>query len=101
MLPEKLSTDLTSLNPRDERLAMVVEMVVEPDGSVADCGTVYRARVSQPGASWPTTAWPPGSTATGPSRRRIDRVPGLADNLRLQDRVAQSHEEPARNGTAP
>ena len=34
MLPEQLSTDLTSLNPNVDRLAMVVEMVVDPDGKV-------------------------------------------------------------------
>src|SRR5271165_6555386 len=35
MLPEKLSTDLTSLNQDADRLAVVVDMVVGPDGSIA------------------------------------------------------------------
>jgi exoribonuclease-2 len=34
MLPEKLSTNLTSLNPDEDRLAVVVEMTVAADGSV-------------------------------------------------------------------
>ena len=34
MLPEKLSTDLTSLNFDEERLAVVVEMVIGADGSL-------------------------------------------------------------------
>ena len=34
MLPEKLSTNFTSLNPDEDRLALVVEMVIEEDGSV-------------------------------------------------------------------
>ena len=34
MLPEQLSTDLTSLNQDADRLAVVVDMVVAPDGSV-------------------------------------------------------------------
>ena len=44
MLPERLSTDLTSLNPGEERLAIVTEMVVGMDGAVSHC-TVHRARV--------------------------------------------------------
>ncbi len=34
MLPERLSTDLTSLNPDEDRLAVVVDIVVGVDGSV-------------------------------------------------------------------
>ena len=44
MLPERLSTDLTSLNPHQDRLAIVVEMVVSADGTV-ESSDVYRARV--------------------------------------------------------
>src|SRR5207247_62713 len=44
MLPEKLSTDLTSLGEGGERLAVVVEMTVGADGA-ATGGDVYRARV--------------------------------------------------------
>src|SRR5882672_11189316 len=43
MLPEKLSTDLTSLNEDQERIALVVDMEVGADGSVVN-GDVYRAR---------------------------------------------------------
>ena len=34
MLPEKLSTDLTSLNYESDRLAIVIEMVLAEDGSI-------------------------------------------------------------------
>ena len=44
MLPEKLSTDLTSLNLNEDRLAIVVEMVIGADGSLQD-SDIYRARV--------------------------------------------------------
>lgn len=44
MLPERLSTDLTSLNFDEDRLALVTEMVFNADASLAGA-TVYRARV--------------------------------------------------------
>ena len=44
MLPEKLSTDLTSLNFDEDRLSIVVEMVVGSDGSVQE-SDIYRAHV--------------------------------------------------------
>jgi exoribonuclease-2 len=44
MLPEELSTDLTSLNEVADRLAVVVDMLVGGDGSVSS-GSIYRALV--------------------------------------------------------
>src|SRR5215469_9546534 len=44
MLPEKLSTDLTSLGEGVERLALVADMIVASDGTVAT-GDIYRATV--------------------------------------------------------
>ena len=44
MLPLRLSTDLTSLNPNEDRLAVVVEGLVDADGTVSG-GSVYRALV--------------------------------------------------------
>src|SRR5215470_13796100 len=44
MLPEKLSTNLTSLNENEERIALVIDAQVGPDGSVTG-GDVYRAVV--------------------------------------------------------
>ncbi len=42
MLPERLSTDLTSLNENQDRAGMVIEMVVAADGSIAS-NSIYRA----------------------------------------------------------
>lgn len=88
MLPEKLSTNLTSLNPNEDRLAVVVEMVISADGSLQDSG-VYRALVRNHAklAYNSVAAWLDGKAAMPPA---IAAVGGLAENLRLQDRAAQS-----------
>ena len=44
MLPERLSTDLTSLNFKESRLAIVMEMVIDANGSLQG-SDVYRALV--------------------------------------------------------
>jgi exoribonuclease-2 len=87
MLPEKLSTDLTSLNEGETRVALVIEMVVLPDGSI-EKGDVYRARVHNKVklAYDAVAAWLDG----GPTPEKIARVKGLAENLKLQDRVADT-----------
>ncbi len=45
MLPERLSTDLTSLGEGEDRLAFVVEMEVAADGSVHQ-SAIYRSLVN-------------------------------------------------------
>src|ERR1700687_3490320 len=45
MLPEQLSTDLTSLVAGEDRLAVVTEMVVAPDGTVKTTD-FYRATIN-------------------------------------------------------
>jgi len=88
MLPERLSTDLTSLNEGQERLALVIEMRVDAEGRVAE-GTLYRAVVVNKAklAYNSVAAWLEG---TAPPPAPLSAVSGLAENLRLQDRVAQA-----------
>ncbi len=88
MLPEKLSTDLTSLNLNEDRLAIVVEMVTGADGSIED-SDIYRARVRNHAklAYNSVAAWLEGH---GILPEAVSAVKGLAENLRLQDRAAQS-----------
>ena len=87
MLPERLSTGLSSLNPGEDRLAMVIELAVGGDG-VSRSSEVYRARVhNQAKLTYRGVgAWLEGKAAPPEA---IAAVPGLAENLRLQDRVAQ------------
>ena len=89
MLPEKLSTDLTSLNFDQERLAVVVEMVIGADGSLQG-SDIYRARVRNHAklAYNSVAAWLEGTRRRSP--RSIAAVEGLDENLRVQDRIAQS-----------
>jgi VacB/RNase II family 3'-5' exoribonuclease len=88
MLPDELSTNLTSLNLNEERLSIVIEMVVGADGSIRD-SDVYPARVRNQAklAYDSVAAWLEGNGAVPEA---IDAVDGLAENLRLQNRVAQS-----------
>jgi VacB/RNase II family 3'-5' exoribonuclease len=88
MLPEKLSTDLTSLADGKERLANVVEMEVGADGAVGK-SDIYRAVVVNRAklAYNSVAAWLDG---TAPAPAPITKVSGLDQNLRLQDRVAQA-----------
>ncbi len=48
MLPERLSTDLTSLGEARDRLAIVVEMVASPGGAVT-ASDLYRGPRAEPG----------------------------------------------------
>ena len=88
MLPEKLSTNLTSLNPDEDRLAVVVEMTVAADGAVTQ-SAIYRAHVRNHAklAYNGVAAWLDGSAAAPAA---LAAVPGLEEQLRRQSRVAQA-----------
>jgi VacB/RNase II family 3'-5' exoribonuclease len=87
MLPEKLSTDLTSLSYESDRLAIVIEVVTAGDGSLQS-SDLYQAMVRNHAklAYNSVAGWLEGN---GPMPKGIGMVSGLDENLRLQDRVAQ------------
>jgi VacB/RNase II family 3'-5' exoribonuclease len=87
MLPEALSNGLTSLNAASERMAIVVEMMIDAQGAVCE-SEIYRARVINHAklAYNSVAAWLDGD---GELPAAIGAVEGLPDNLRLQDRTAQ------------
>jgi VacB/RNase II family 3'-5' exoribonuclease len=87
MLPEKLSTDLTSLGEGQDRLAIVVEMVIAEDGAVLS-STLFRGLVHNHAklAYNSVAGWLAGVT---PEPERVKAVSGLDAQLRLQSQVAQ------------
>jgi VacB/RNase II family 3'-5' exoribonuclease len=87
MIPEPLSTGLTSLNPGEERPAVVVEMVTDAQGAVLN-SEIYGARVTNHAklAYNAVAAWLDGN---GPAPEAIAAVLGLEENLRIQDQAAQ------------
>ena len=127
MLPEVLSTDLTSLNEGHERLALVVDMVVDADGQVT-AGELSRAVVvnraklaynavaawfegkSEPPAAGPLASrgWPTTCACKIASHRRCGSVVTSAARWiwRRWSRARCSRETPSRicgsnNKTAP
>ena len=100
MLPENLSTNLTSLNFNEDRLSVVIEMEVDGDGSVQH-SDIYMARVRNHAKLVynSVAAWLDGS---GTVPEALAAVKGLDENLRIQDRTAQKmrsfrHEHGALN----
>jgi exoribonuclease-2 len=87
MLPERLSTDLTSLNDGVDRLAVVTEMDFSASGQLLRF-SVYCAQVhNQAKLAYDAVAlW---LTGDGPLPEAAQRVPGMDLQLRQQDALAQ------------
>jgi len=87
MLPETFSTDLTSLREGEERLAVIVEIVIGEDCSIVK-GDLYRALVCNRAklTYHGVGAWLEGK---GPVPERVAALPGLDQQVRIQDEVAQ------------
>jgi exoribonuclease-2 len=88
MLPEKLSTDLTSLNFESDRLAIVVEIIISGNGTLQR-SDIYRATVRNHAklAYNSVAGW---LEENEPMPQAIGTVSGLDENLRLQNRTAQN-----------
>jgi exoribonuclease-2 len=88
MLPEKLSTDLTSLNPGQERLAVIVEISISADGQIGQASVSRGLVLNHAQLAYDSVAaWMDGK---GPAPAALASIPGLAEQLRVQDRVAHS-----------
>ncbi|MEP7117898.1 MAG: RNB domain-containing ribonuclease [Acidobacteriota bacterium] len=87
MLPERFSTDLTSLGQDDDRLAIVIALDLAADATLVG-SEVYRAVVRNRAklAYNSVAAW---LTGEGPLPAPAAAVPGLDAQLRLQDKTAQ------------
>jgi VacB/RNase II family 3'-5' exoribonuclease len=87
MLPERLSTDLTSLNESVDRPAIVVDMIVGSDGEIS-APSIYaalvrnRAQLTYQGVG----AWLEGVAAPPP---KVAASAELQEQLKMQDEAAQ------------
>jgi ribonuclease R len=86
MLPEELSTDFTSLNENEDRVALVIEMTVDENGHITS-EDVYQAFVHNHAklAYDRVAAWLDGEQD---EPEKLARFEGLAASLRMQDRAA-------------
>ena len=86
MLPDDLSTDLTSLNENVDRRAMVAEYIVAPDGTFT-APSIYRALIRNHAqlAYNAVGAWLEG---TGDAPPKVAASADLQAQLKLQDEAA-------------
>ena len=87
MLPTHLSTNLTSLLPDADHDVLVIEFSVFPDGAVTS-GSVYRALIRNKAklVYEEIGNWIESKTGVPAS---VARVPGLKEQLELQDEAAE------------
>ena len=88
MLPEKLSTDLTSLADGKDRVSVVIEMTIDANGALTG-SDIYQAAVHNRAklAYNSVAAWLDGKAA---APAPVAAVPGMDQQIRIQDKVAQS-----------
>lgn len=88
MLPEKLSTDLTSLNEGKDRLAIVVKVEMTSEGELRD-PEIFEAMVrNHAKLAYPSLgAWLEGNAEIP---EKVQGIPGLEQALLCQHRTAQT-----------
>jgi len=94
MLPEKLSTDLTSLNYESDRLAIVIEMVIAGDGSLQR-SDLYVATVRNR-AKLAYNSLAPWLEGNGPIPQGIGTVDGRREPPSAGPRGPKAEGAPAR-----
>lgn len=98
MLPEELSTDLTSLNPDQDRFAVVTEMVLAKDGTLKSTD-IYEALVKNHAKlSYESVGDWLDEKADVPVA--VKAIPGLEAQIRLQSESASCLEEVRRQNGA-
>jgi len=87
MLPENLSTNLTSLNEKEDRLALVIQIELTAEGET-ETSSIFQARVhNYAQLAYPTTGgW---LERRNPIPDKIKQVPGLEQALLCQHEAAQ------------
>src|SRR5215472_3524974 len=88
MFPARLSSDLTCLPADADRVSVVIDMSITPDGTVG-ASDVYRAAVRNRAklAYNGVAAWLDGKA---PPPAPVAAVEGMDEQLRVQDQVAQA-----------
>nr|WP_320160966.1 RNB domain-containing ribonuclease [uncultured Methanoregula sp.] len=87
MLPSRLSYGITSLLQEKDRMAVVIEFLVHPEGRFSP-GEVYRALVRNEAklVYESVGAWLEGS---GPLPKGVQETPGLEEQLHIQNEATQ------------
>jgi len=87
MLPEKLSTNLTSLSENKVRRAVITEITVDRSGQIVDYDIYHAAVKNQAKLAYNSVSdWLEGN---GPIPKAVALVSGMDGQLRLQDEIAQ------------
>jgi VacB/RNase II family 3'-5' exoribonuclease len=87
MLPQKISTDITSLKHKEDRPSIVVEMLIRPDGTL-EGSRIYKAWVNNHAklAYNSLAAW---LEKDGAIPEAVAAVKGLAENIQFQNTASQ------------